>query len=170
MRSNYAARTQSNVTQKTASTPRSDSVATVWDSEIVRKAFLLNGLILGILIVNNWAPAAAYLGSLLILVYLTLTSLQKPKYALFLIFGVKLTYDTLYMVGRYYAFTWRTAKNGLILSGQTKSDCRRIVDLFSGSGLYENTRCNAFASPKELSIENWSRQIKLAVCLHNGLF
>jgi hypothetical protein len=71
--------------------------------DIVQKTIILNFIILSVLIISKFIPALAYAGGLLILIYLSVLGLIKPKSAFYIIFGIKLTYDILWNIGRGFA-------------------------------------------------------------------
>lgn len=69
-------------------------------SPVLKKIIGLNVLILTVLIVSRVSDLAGYAAGLLILGYVGLIALRDPKTAFFIIFGVKLTYDALWNVGK----------------------------------------------------------------------
>jgi len=57
----------------------------------------------------------------------------------------------------------KDGENGLILTGNITKDCKRITGFLSDTVLYEAACRSAFVKAKELSIENWCRQIRYAL-------
>jgi len=53
--------------------------------------------------------------------------------------------------------------NGLLLTGDKKVDVQRIIDLLTSEEDYEHMCKEAFATAKELSIENWCEQMRYAL-------
>jgi hypothetical protein len=49
--------------------------------------------------------------------------------------------------------------NGLLLSGDIKRDCNHLAFFLKNTKLYEKTCRKAFQKAKELSIENWCKDI-----------
>jgi hypothetical protein len=67
----------------------------------MKSAGIINLFILVILFVNLYSAPAALAGSLLILLYLFATAIRNPSEAFFVMFGIKFTYDALWVVERF---------------------------------------------------------------------
>lgn len=57
----------------------------------------------------------------------------------------------------------KDGQNGLILSGDLKNDCDRILKLLTDKKTYESMCIAAFTAAEELSIEKWCHQMKKAI-------
>ena len=58
----------------------------------------------------------------------------------------------------------KDGRNGLVLSGNIGEDCKRIVEFLTDPISYERVCIAAFEKAKELSVENWCKQIEQTLC------
>lgn len=74
---------------------------------IIGKAILINLYILGVIVVARESPAYAYMGGLALIAYLMIVGFMKPQQALFLLFGIKLSFDAFWFIEAPAIMTFR---------------------------------------------------------------
>jgi len=65
---------------------------------ILKEAFIINIILMLLLFISVSSQIVAFVGGFFIITYFSITALSKPQKAFFLIFGTKLTFDTLWQV------------------------------------------------------------------------
>ena len=84
---------ESTVSLKTQTTPLS-----LKQNKLVNQALIINVLIFLLILISSYTALPAIIGGISIILYLSARALISPVKTFFLIFGIKLTFDALWMI------------------------------------------------------------------------
>lgn len=74
------------------------TVSSLKQNRLIRQAFIINILIFSLVILANYNETVALMGCIVLVLYFSVKSFLSPIKTFFLIFGVKLTFDTLWFI------------------------------------------------------------------------